>query len=311
MQVHTQFPNLPQFGKAVITIGTFDGVHLGHRKVIEQLKAEAKAIQGVSVVITFEPHPRLIIYPEDKSIRLLTTLQEKIDVLSELGIDHLVVVPFTKEFQQQSADQYIEHFLVKHFSPHTIIIGYDHQFGFDRKGDYQLLEKMAPIFGFQVKEISKQLLDEITVSSTAIRNTLLNGKLEQANSLLLRPYAITGTVIHGDQRGRTIGYPTANIAIHNSYKLIPKNGVYAILAVFQGQEYGGMLNIGNRPTVKNDAPVSIEAHLFDFNKSIYDEVITIKLISALRDEKKFDGIDALIAAIQQDEIAAKAILEKG
>jgi riboflavin kinase / FMN adenylyltransferase len=309
MQVHTQFPNIPVLTKPVITIGTFDGVHLGHRKIIEQLIKEAKSIQGESVLITFEPHPRMVIQPQEKTIQLLTTLQEKIEVLSHLGIDHLVIVPFTTEFQNQPAEEYIELFLIKYFQPHTIIIGYDHQFGKDRSGNYQLFEALQSKFNYRLLEIDKQLLHEITVSSTEIRKSLQIGNLAIANQLLLRPYAITGTVIHGDKRGRTIGYPTANIAIHNSYKLIPNNGVYAIKAIFQGQEFGGMLNIGNRPTVKNDAPVSIEAHLFEFNRSIYDEVITLRLLASLRQEIKFDGIESLIKAIQQDEKDAKKILE--
>jgi riboflavin kinase / FMN adenylyltransferase len=310
MQVHTQYPILPLFNKPVITIGTFDGVHLGHRKIIEQLKLTAQNINGESVLITFEPHPRMVINPTDKSLRLLSTLQEKIERLSSLGIDHLVIIPFTDEFRQLSAEQYISDFLVHHFKPHTIIIGYDHQFGNNRNGNYELLEKMQVHYRYALQEIDKQLLNEITISSTTIRNALLFGDLATANNLLTAYYSLSGTVVHGDARGRTIGYPTANVAVHNSYKLIPGKGVYAAKAIFQGRQYGAMLNIGNRPTVVADAPLSIEVHLFDFNKTIYDEQITIQFIEKMRDEQKFNGLDELIAAIKADESKARAILGK-
>jgi riboflavin kinase / FMN adenylyltransferase len=308
MKVHLQLSSLPTFKNAAITIGTFDGVHFGHQKIIENLISTAKKANGESVLISFEPHPRTIINPGDTSLRLLQTLQEKINALSELGIDHFVVVPFTEAFRNFTATQYIEDFLVNYFSPHTIIIGYDHHFGHNREGNINLLKKVSSQYNFTVVEISQQLIQSIEVSSTVIRKSLLAGDLEKANNLLQHPYCITGTVVHGDARGRTIGYPTANIAIHNKYKLIPANGVYAVQSFFQGEVFGGMMNIGTRPTIENTNKVSLEAHFFNFNKDIYDENISVNLLYKLRDEKKFEGLASLIAAIKADEVAAKKIL---
>jgi riboflavin kinase / FMN adenylyltransferase len=309
MKVHNDLQSLPTFKNAVITIGTFDGVHYGHRKIIQQLVDTAKKVEGESVLITFEPHPRMVINPTDTSLKLLSTLQEKTAVLSELGINHFVIAPFTNAFMNMPAEDYIKNFLVKYFSPHTIIIGYDHQFGNKRLGNFALLQQFSQSLNYNLVEIEKQLITELTVSSTTIRKALLAGNLVIANNLLLQNYTISGTVVHGDKRGRTIGYPTANIAIHNKYKLIPSNGVYAIKANFMGTTYGGMMNIGVRPTVHADGQQSIEAHLFNFNKTIYDEYISIQLVQKIRDEKKFENLEDLIAAIKLDEIMCKKILD--
>jgi riboflavin kinase / FMN adenylyltransferase len=308
MKVHHDLSSLPTFTNPIITIGTFDGVHYGHRKIINQLIKEAKLVNGESIVITFEPHPRLIVNPDDNSLRILNTLQEKINILSELGIDHFVVAPFTKEFMNYSAEQYVQDFLIRYFHPHTIIIGFDHQFGKNRIGNLQLLKDLKHTFQYRLIEIEKQLLDEIDVSSTIIRKSLLAGDLQKANELLQNPYSLTGTVIHGDKRGRTIGYPTANIAIHNKYKLIPGNGVYAITAIFQGQVFGGMMNVGTRPTIEDTITISLEAHLFDFDKMIYDENITVELIQKMRDELKFNSFTELVEAIKNDEKVGREIL---
>jgi riboflavin kinase / FMN adenylyltransferase len=309
MKVHHDLSSLPTFTNPVITIGTFDGVHFGHRKIIEQLTQQAKTIYGESILISFEPHPRLIINPLDNSLEILSTLSEKINILSELGIDHFVIVPFDAAFANQTALQYISDFLITYFHPHTIIIGYDHQFGKNREGNLQLLQQLQDQYQYQLIEIKKQLIAEIDVSSTIIRKSLQTGNLQKANELLQHAYSLTGTVIHGDKRGRTIGYPTANIAIHNKYKLIPDNGVYVIKAFFQGSSYGGMMNIGTRPTVENTTTISLEAHLFYFDKMIYDENITVELIQKLRNEIKFNSFDELINAIKTDEKNAKKILQ--
>jgi riboflavin kinase / FMN adenylyltransferase len=309
MKVHHLLQGLPSFSKPVITIGSFDGVHYGHRKILSQLVAKAKEIEGESIVISFEPHPRVIVHPDDDSLKILTTLQEKTKLLSELGIDHFVVVNFNDEFKNQSAEEYVQNFLVKNFQPHTIIIGFDHQFGKDRTGNISLLQSLAPAYHFELIEISQQLLTEVKVSSTVIRKNLIEGNIQQANTLLQSNYSISGTVVHGDARGRTIGYPTANIQIHNKYKLIPCNGVYAIRASFQGMQYNGMMNIGNRPTIEQTNRISLEVHLFDFNKDIYDESITIYFHEKMRDEKKFNGLEELIHAIQQDEKIARNLLD--
>ncbi len=236
MEVHYNIEQLPAFRNAVITIGTFDGVHSGHRQIISKLKEEAKNINGETVIITFHPHPRKVVSSTILGIRLINTLEEKIELLEQLGIDHLVVVPFTDAFANQQAEEYVEHFLVDKFHPHTIIIGYDHRFGKERKGDYLLLEKLAPVFNFQLKEIPKHVLDEISISSTKIREALLHGKIEIADKLLGYEFFFSGTVVHGDKLGRKLGYPTANLKVQDEEKITPGNGIYAVYASIINQE---------------------------------------------------------------------------
>jgi riboflavin kinase / FMN adenylyltransferase len=308
MKVHQDLRTLPKFSNTVLTIGSFDGVHIGHRKIIAQLVQTAQELGSTSVLITFEPHPRLVINPHDKELRLLNTLQEKILLLSELGLDHLVVVPFDAAFRSLSAEAYIREFLVANFAPACIIIGYDHHFGNNRDGNLSLLATFAEQYRYRVVEIPKQEVDALAVSSTKIRNYLLAGEVDLANSMLDSHYSISGLVVHGDARGRTIGYPTANLQVHHKYKLIPGNGVYAIKASFQGLTYGGMMNIGTRPTIEQTSQVSLEAHLFNFNQSIYDESISVQLVGKLRNELKFNGLAQLIDAIKQDEQDAKKLL---
>jgi riboflavin kinase / FMN adenylyltransferase len=308
MKVHHQLQDLPSFVHPVLTIGTFDGVHLGHRSIIKQLIQVATQVGGQSVLITFEPHPRTVINPNNHQVNLLTTLHEKISLLSELGLHHLVVVPFTPAFRQLDAYEYIKSFLVNNFKPHTIIIGYDHQFGSNRLGNYTLLQQYALEFNYKLIEIPKQIIDTLAVSSTKIRNLLLAGDVLKANEMLSYNYLISGTVIHGDARGRTIGYPTANVQVHHSLKLLPSNGVYAVQATIQGQQYGGMMNIGTRPTIEDTTKRSIEVHFFNFNQQIYDEYISINIVARLRNELKFNSLNELVSAIKQDEIDAKKIL---
>ena len=228
MQVHRDIDNLPVFHNAVVTIGTFDGVHVGHRQIINKLKVEAMKINGESVIITFHPHPRKVISSAILGVRLINTLEEKIEVLSGLGIDHLVIVPFTDAFANQPAEDYIRNFLFEKFHPDTIIIGYDHRFGRERLGDYKLLEKMAPQFGFKIKEIPKHILDEIAISSTNIREAVLHNDIEMANKLLGYTFFFEGEVVHGNKLGRQLGYPTANLKVHDPEKIIPGDGIYAV-----------------------------------------------------------------------------------
>ena len=235
MQVHTQINNLPVFRNAVVTIGTFDGVHTGHQQIIAQLKEEAHAIDGETVIITFHPHPRKVV--AHKEVFVLNTLDEKIELLREKGIDHLVVVPFDERFASQSAKEYVEHFLFEKFHPHTVIIGYDHRFGHGRQGDYHLLEDFGKQLGFLVKEIPEHVLNNITVSSTKIREALLNSDVETANNYLGYDYFFEGLVIEGNKLGRTLGYPTANLQIETPEKLIPGNGVYAVIASVDKSTY--------------------------------------------------------------------------
>lgn len=309
MQVHQDINHLPAFRNAVITIGTFDGVHMGHRQVISRLKSEARAAGGESVIITFHPHPRKIVSSAILGIRLINTLEEKIGLLEQLGVDHLVVVPFTDAFANQPAIDYLEHFLIGKFHPHTIIIGYDHRFGRDRLGDYRLLEQNALVYGYELKEIPKHVLDNISISSTNIRQAILQSDTDSAARLLGYDFFFSGEVVHGDKIGRTLGYPTANLKIANEEKLIPGNGIYAVYAEIEGEEkrMKGMMSIGFRPTVDGKKRV-VEVNLFDFDREIYGQTLRVFVKKYLRAEVKFDGLPALVKQIDQDKIDSLRVL---
>lgn len=313
MQVHRHIGHLPEFKNAVVTIGTFDGVHLGHCSIIDQMKAAARAAGGETVIITFHPHPRRIVGNTEQTVQLLSSLPEKIELLRDRGIDHLVVVPFTPDFAGQSPDAYVKDFLIRYFKPHTLIIGYDHRFGKGRSGDFTLLEKYAAAGDFQLMEIPARALEEASISSTRIRQALLKGDVQLAASLLGYPYFFEGIVVKGNQLGRTIGYPTANLQLTDNEKLIPGNGVYAVHVrrkhPISGElfYYGGMMNIGVRPTVDGLTRV-IEVHIFDFTEDIYGECLQVTLVAWLRAEKKFEGLPALVAQLRSDEETAKAAL---
>ncbi len=301
MKLHNSTDNLPAFKNAVITIGTFDGVHCGHQQIIKTLKDTAAAANGESVIITFHPHPRKVVSSVVTGIRLITTLQERIDLIAKTGIDHLVVVPFTDFFANQTAEEYISHFLVDKFNPHTIIIGYDHRFGKDRTGNYKLLEEKASVYNYRLMEIPEHLLDAVKVSSTNIRNALIHGNIDEANKLLGYQFFFEGEVVHGDKIGRTLGYPTANLKILDDEKIVLGDGIYAVYADVEGKNYKGMMSIGFRPTVNGKRRV-VEVNLFDFNKEIYGQVIRVHVAKYLRSEVKFNGLDALTEQLHLDKI---------
>ena len=307
MQVHRDLQQLPDFRNAVITIGTFDGVHTGHQYILQQLQEAAEACHGETVIITFDPHPREVLAPRNTTVHLLTTLDEKIQLLEKWGIHHLVVVPFTKAFSELSATAYLEDFLISTFRPHTIIIGYDHRFGHNREGGLELLEAEQQKFGFRLLEIPQQVVHDLTVSSTKIRNSLQEGAILLANELLGYPYFINGKVVHGDKMGRQLGFPTANIALHDSRKLIPAQGVYAVKVTVAGKEWEGALNIGTRPTF-NGSELRIEVYILDFNEEIYGAEIHVSFIEFIRADKKFDSVDALVVQIADDVAKARLIL---
>jgi riboflavin kinase/FMN adenylyltransferase len=310
MQVFRDIDHLPGFRNAVVTIGTFDGVHLGHQQIIHQLREEAAKVNGETVIITFHPHPRKVIDANKPPIGLLNTLDEKISLLGQHGLDNLVIVPFTNKFSNQSAKEYITDFLVQKFRPRTLIIGYDHHFGKGRQGDYHLLEDLADEYHYSVKEIPEHVINNIAISSTRIREALLVGHVEVANDFLGYEYSFEGKVVQGDKRGRTIGYPTANIEISDPEKLVPGNGVYAVKAELESTKYevrstmdkvlSGMMNIGVRPTVDGTKRV-IEVNIFDFDLEIYGRQLRIYLKKFLRDEKKFSGIGELKEQLNRDK----------
>lgn len=308
MKVHQNPDSLPSFRKAVITVGTFDGVHRGHQVLIEKIRQLAHEIAGESVLITFDPHPRAVVFPNDDSLRLLSTTEEKIRLLEKLGVDHLVIVPFTKEFSLLSATAYVEEFLVKKFHPATIVIGYNHQFGHHRDGNIELLRKLADQNSFRVEEIHKQIVDDIEVSSTRIRIALQEGDVKTTSHLLGYFYSLSGTVTKGNQLGRKLGFPTANIVPDDKYKLIPSDGVYAIRIILGNEKRNGAMNIGMRPTV-NGTFRTIEAYIFDFNRDIYGHEITVEFIEWIREERKFETLDLMIEEIRRDEIKAREILK--
>ena len=309
MQIHRDLTHLPAWTRAVITIGTFDGVHTGHRYIIQQLQQVAAACKGETVIITFDPHPREVLQPGTNEVRLLTTLDEKIELLATHGIDHLVIVPFTKAFSELSAQAYLEDFLIEMFKPHTIIIGYDHRFGHNREGGLELLEAEQNSYGFQLIEIPQQVVHDLSVSSTKIRKSLQQGNISLANELLGYQYFLQGTIVHGDKMGRQLGYPTANMQLPDARKLIPAHGIYAIKVHLPNRDtpLKGVMSIGTRPTF-NGADLRLEAHVFDFNEDLYGQVIRVEIISFIRSSQKFDNITSLIEQMDKDSVTAREML---
>ncbi len=307
MAVFHTTDQLPSFRNAVITIGTFDGVHQGHMMILEEVVRAARDLNGESIVITFEPHPRKLLHPE-QALKLITPLEEKLGLLKQTGIDHVVVAPFTREFANLSAREYIDQFLVKLFHPSCIIIGYDHHFGHDRTGNIGLLKQLESEYKFTVVEIPAQLIEEAAVSSTKIRKALQSGQVEEASSMMGRPYSLRGKVVEGAKLGRTIGYPTANIQPCDGDQIIPGVGVYAVWVNWKGASHAAMLNIGYRPTVTEERTLTIEAHLLDFNEDLYGEVLELVFVARLRDELKFSSLEALKQQLGRDREEASKVL---
>lgn len=302
MRIFRDISELPKFKNAVITIGSFDGMHRGHQKLIKRINHLAKEVDGESVIITFDPHPRSIIYPKDKSLELLNTLDEKIDLCENFAIDNLVIVPFSVEFSQQHPREYVENFLLRSFDPAYIVIGYDHRFGLNREGNIDLLQEYASERGFEVIQIKKQELEDITISSTKIRNALKAGDIDVANQFLNHSYQLSGEVVTGDQIGNTIGFPTANIEVEESTKLIPADGVYAVRCNIEGLEKTGMMYIGERPSI--DKPTKerkIEVNIFDFDQNIYGKHLEVTIEARVRGDMKFESLDALKLQLKQDQ----------
>ncbi|MEZ4810221.1 MAG: bifunctional riboflavin kinase/FAD synthetase [Allomuricauda sp.] len=294
--------------QTAITIGTFDGVHLGHRKILERLINDAKSSGLRSTVLTFSPHPRIVLH-KDTNVQLLTTLEEKIQILGSLGLDYLIVHPFTKEFSRLSATEFVRDILVNSLKAKKIIIGYDHRFGRNRNANIQDLIAFGNTLDFEVEEIPAQEIDAVSVSSTKIRRALLEGDIATANSYLSYPYMLTGTIIKGRGLGKQFGFPTANLRIAEKYKLIPKNGAYVIKGTLHGKAYYGMMNIGFNPTVSGTEK-TIEINFFEFEGNLYDQKVQVGILHRIRDEHKFDSIEALRVQLEKDRNLSLDLISK-
>lgn len=301
IQEFTKLPN------AVVTSGTFDGVHLGHQKILQRLKEVAAKTAGETVVITFDPHPRSVVSHERQPVQLLSTLDEKINLLQANGIDHLLIIPFTRKFSESTSAEFIQTVLVDTIGTKTLVIGYDHRFGRNREGSFEYLKEHASNFGFVVEEISRHDIDNIGISSSKIRKALIDGEVQIARHFLGKNYTLGGLVVKGKQLGRTIGFPTANIQVRELSKLVPQDGVYAVKVLYKDRSLKGMLNIGNRPTVDGTYK-TIEVHILDFNEEIYGEFLEIELIERIRPEIKFSGLEALKQQIQLDKVQILQVL---
>jgi riboflavin kinase / FMN adenylyltransferase len=317
MLIHDGLENFPRLDYALVTEGTFDGVHIGHQKILHRLREIAERVrheQGVlaeTVVVTFSPHPRLVLFPGEGKLRLLCTGEEKIRQLAQHGVDHLVVIRFDQAFAELSPEAYVEQVLIRGLHTKKLVIGYDHRFGQQRKGNFSYLKNNETRFGFEVEEIPRQDVDHVGVSSTKIRLALAAGDMATATQHLGHPYELGGVVVQGDQIGRTIGYPTANLAIGDPYKLIPADGIYAVRVHLQAHTYQGMLYIGNRTTIAEGLQKAIEVNIFDFSADIYQQTLRLELLALLRQEIKFDGLAAMQAQLAQDRLDALAVLQPG
>lgn len=309
MKVYFSLEDFQKLDFAVVTTGTFDGVHIGHKKILEQLNHVAKANNGESVLLTFSPHPRIVLQP-DVDLKLLNTQNEKIDLLKDTGLDHLIIHPFTKEFSRTTSLDFVRNILVNTIGAKRLVIGYDHHFGRNREGSFEHLKEFGPTYGFDVEEISAKDIENVTVSSTKIRKALEEGDLQTANEYLGYDYPITGQVVEGERIGNTIGFPTANLLTEETYKLIPKDGVYAVEVLFPSapdQKFHAMCNIGMRPTFSGKFK-TIEVHIFNFNRNIYGEQMRIMFKQRLRGETKFANAEELKAQLNKDMEHAQQVL---
>ncbi|MEO6189142.1 MAG: bifunctional riboflavin kinase/FAD synthetase, partial [Saprospiraceae bacterium] len=302
--------DLPVFKDAVVTIGAFDGFHKAHKEIVDQVCSIANKNEGDSIVITFDPHPKVILDQYGKKFKLLSTLEEKIQLLSQTNLDYLVIVPFNFEFSQILPEEYIENFLIKHFKPHTLVIGFDHRFGLNSIGNFSLLQQYAKVGKFKLIEINKKEENSIKIASSLIRKAIQENNYEFATQQLGRPYSIYGTVVRGRQVGSRIGYPTANLEIQDHEKLIPQPGIYAALATYNDTDYDAMLYVGRRPTLGTNLEQSIEIHLIDFDSYIYGENLEVKIVSFIREDKQFESLQLLTEQIKKDYLEIELVLHR-
>ena len=307
MKIYHSISDFKNVQKPILTTGTFDGVHFGHRKIIQRLSEIAVNEGGQSAVLTFYPHPRMVLFPDDHQLQLINTLDEKIRLLEKAGVQHLIIHPFTKDFSRMTSLSFVRDIIVNQLNTHKLVIGYDHHFGRNREGTFEHLKEFAPVYGFEVEEIPAQLLDDVKVSSTKIRNALLNGQVDLAYQFLNYHYELSGTVVKGNEVGRSINFPTANLSVDDTTKLIPKPGVYAVKVDVQDHCFDGMMNIGTNPTLGNNKQ-TIEVHIFDFDNLIYDQKIGVRFIHRMRDEVSFSNLESLKEQLEKDKQTAIELL---
>lgn len=306
MQIYEDLNEIPRIQHPVVTIGTFDGVHLGHQKILSRLGDIAQAINGETVLVTFWPHPRMVLNPEGHNTKLLSSIEEKIALLRQYEVNHLISIPFTKAFSQTSSQSFVEDILIKKIGTKKLVIGYDHRFGRGREGSFEHLKANQDSYGFELEEISRQDIDNIGISSTKIRKALESGDLKTAKTFLGRPFELTGHVVKGKQIGRSLGFPTANLQVTDPNKLIPMDGVYVVEVKWEGISKEGMLNIGNRPTLSGQNK-TVEVHVFEFEGDLYGKQLKVYFHDFLRKEKKFEGLDYLKAQLEKDKVSAMRI----
>ena len=308
MKIYNNFSDFVKVPNAIVTIGTFDGVHLGHQAILKDMVKTAKEIGGETVVITFYPHPRQVLNINAANLRFITTQEEKLQLLEKSGVDNVIVVNFTKEFSRVSSEDFIRDYIIEHIYPVKLVIGYDHHFGNNRMGDFSLLSEMQNKYNFKVQRIEAHDVENIAVSSTKIRLSLQQGDVSRANALLGYQFSYIGKVVSGNKIGRELGYRTANIEVEREFRLIETSGVYATYVDYEGKEYKSMTYIGKKPTINNDEIENIEVHLFDFDGDLYDKEIKVRFVKRIRGEQKFESLDALKKQIQIDEKNIREIL---
>ena len=308
MKIYNNFSDFVKVPNAIVTIGTFDGVHLGHQAILKDMVKTAKEIGGETVVITFYPHPRYVLNINAANLRFITTQEEKLKLLEKSGVDNVVVVNFTKEFSRVSSEDFIRDYIIKHINPVKLVIGYDHHFGNNRMGDFSLLSEMQNKYNFKLQRLEAHDVENIAVSSTKIRHSLQQGDVERANALLGYQFSYIGKVVSGNKIGRELGYRTANIDLEKEFRLIETSGVYATYVDYEGKEYKSMTYIGKKPTINNDEVENIEVHLFDFDGDLYDKEIKVRFVKRIRGEQKFESLDALKKQLQLDEKNIREIL---
>lgn len=297
-----------QFNQPIVTLGTYDGVHLGHQTIIREMVSEARKNGKESVLLTFHPHPRMVLYPESHSVRLIDTIEEKLEKLEKLGLDTVILFPFTIKFSRLTAVEFVRDVLVNQIGVSQMLVGYDHHFGKNREGNFQQLEELGALYDFEVREIKAVETNGIAVSSTKIRNALAEGEMKNVEQFLGVPYQLSGVVIHGNKLGRTIGFPTANLYLDQTTKILPEMGVYAVQILVRGNRLNGVMNIGKKPTVQQTDAISVEVFIFDFEAEIYDETVRVYVYDRLRGEQRFGSIDELKSQLKKDEENARSVL---